>query len=108
MKPSVSDERWAAVARRRPPEPPQPKGGRPRVSDGAPLTDVIFVPKLGIPWKILLQELGCGSGVTCWRRVRDWLAAGAWDRLHRELLNRLGAAGQIDWSRASVDSATMC
>jgi len=43
--------------------------------------------------------------MTCWRRVRDWQAAGVWHRLHRALLDRLGAAGRIDWSRASADSA---
>ncbi|MDP9356014.1 MAG: IS5 family transposase [Chloroflexota bacterium] len=107
MKPLVSDELWAVVAPLLPPEPPKPKGGRPRVPDRAALTGVIFVLKSGIPWEMLPQELGCGSGVTCWRRLRDWQAAGAWDRLHRELLDRLGAAGQIDWSRASVDSASI-
>lgn len=25
-----------------------------------------------IPWEFLPQELGFGSGMTCWRRLRDW------------------------------------
>ena len=107
MKPLVSDELWAVVAPLLPPEPPKPKGGRPRVSDRAALTGIIFVLKSGIPWEMLPQEMGCGSGVTCWRRLRDWQEAGVWDRLHRELLDCLGAAGQIDWSRASLDSASI-
>jgi transposase len=107
MKPLVSDELWALVAPLLPPEPPKPKGGRPRVSDRAALTGIIFVLKSGIPWELLPQELGCGSGVTCWRRLRDWQEAGVWDRLHRELLDRLGEADQIDWSRASLDSASI-
>ena len=45
--------------------------------------------------------------MTCWRRLRDWQAAGVWDELHRTLLDRLGRAGQIDWSRAAADSATV-
>jgi transposase len=90
-----------------PEEPPKPKDGRPRVPDRAALTGIIFVLKSGIPWELLPQEMGCGSGVTCWRRLRDWQAAGVWDRLHRELLDRLGAADQIDWSRASLDSASV-
>ena len=106
-KPLVSDELWALVAPLLPPEPPKPKGGRPRVSDRAALTGIIFVLKSGIPWELLPPELGCGSGVTCWRRLRDWQEAGVWDRLHRELLDRLGEADQIDWSRASLDSASM-
>jgi transposase len=106
-KPLVSDELWALVAPLLPPEPPKPKGGRPRVPDRAALTGIVFVLKSGIPWEMLPQELGCGSGVTCWRRLRDWQAAGVWDRLHRELLDRLGEADQIDWSRASLDAASI-
>jgi transposase len=106
-KPLVSDELWAIVAPLLPPEPPKPKGGRPRISDRAALTGIIFVLKSGIPWEMLPQEMGCGSGVTCWRRLRDWQEAGVWDRLHRALLDRLGEAGQIDWSRASLDSASI-
>ena len=100
-KPLVSDELWAIVAPLLPPEPPKPKGGRPRVPDRAALTGIIFVLKTGIPWEMLPQELGCGSGVTCWRRLRDWQEAGVWDRLHRALLDRLGEADRIDWSRAA-------
>jgi transposase len=104
-KPLVSDELWETIAPLLPPEQPKPKGGRPRVPDRAALTGIIFVLKSGIPWDMLPQELGCGSGVTCWRRLRDWQEAGVWERLHHALLNRLGAADQIDWSRASLDSA---
>jgi transposase len=107
MKPLVSDELWALVAPLLPPEPPKPKGGRPRVSDRAALTGIIFVLKSGIPWEMLPPEMGCGSGVTCWRRLRDWQAAGVWDRLHQTLLDRLGESDQIDWSRASLDSASI-
>ena len=106
MKPLVSDELWALVAPLLPPEPPKPNGGRPRVSDRAALTGIIFVLKSGIPWEMLPQEMGCGSGVTCWR-LRDWQEAGVWERLHHVLLDRLGATDRIDWSRASLDSASI-
>ncbi len=107
MKPLVGDELWALVAPLLPPEPPKPRGGRPRVADRAALTGIVFVLKSGIPWEMLPQEMGCGSGVTCWRRLRDWQAAGVWDRLHQTLLDRLGEADRIDWSRASLDSASI-
>ena len=73
----------------------------------AALTGIIFVLKSGIPWGMPPQELGCGSGVTSWRRLRGWQQAGVWHRLHRVLLDRPGQADRIDWSRASVDSASV-
>src|SRR5918994_4802708 len=100
----VSDELWAIVEPLLPPEPPKPKGGRPRVPDRAALTGIVFVLRTGIPWEYLPQELGCGSGMTCWRRLRDWRKAEVWHRLHQTLLERLEAAEQIDWSRASLDT----
>ena len=59
----------------------------------------------GLPWEWLPQELGFGSGMTCWRRLRDWQAAGVWGRLHRLLLEELHQAGQIDGDRAAVDGS---
>src|SRR5919202_723769 len=106
-KPLVSDTLWETIAPLLPPESPKPKGGPPRVPDRAALTGIIFVLKSGIPWEMLPQELGCGSGVTCWRRLRDWQRAGVWERLHQAFLVRLGEADQIDWNRASADSASV-
>src|ERR687886_121990 len=101
----VSDELWEIIEPLLPEEPPKPQGGRPRLDDRAALTGIIFVLKSGIPWEMLPQEMGCGSGVTCWRRLREWQRGGGWERLHQTLLDRLGAADKIDWSRASADSA---
>jgi transposase len=106
-KPLVTDELWAVIEPLLPPEPPKPKGGRPRINNRAALTGIVFVLKSGIPWEMLPQELGCGSGMTCWRRLRDWQQAGVWDRLHQTLLQRLNDAGRLDWSRASLDSASV-
>jgi transposase len=106
-KPLLPDVLWAIVAPLLPPEPPKPRGGRPRVPDRACLTGILFVLKSGIPSEYLPVEMGCGSGVTCWRRLRDWQQDGVWDRLHRTLLDRLGDADRIDWERVSVDSASV-
>jgi transposase len=103
----VSNALWAEVAPLLPPEPPKPRGGRPRVADRACLAGIIFVLRTGHPWRFLPAELGCGSGTTCWRRLRDWERAGVWHRLHTRLLARLGRADQIDWSRASLDSTSL-
>lgn len=75
--------------------------------DRACLTGIVFVLKPGIPWGALPRELGCGSGVTCWRRLRGWQAAGVWDQPHRVLRDRLGEADRIDWSWARLDSASV-
>jgi len=103
----VTDELWEIIEPLLPPEPPKPKGGTPRVDDRAALGGIIFVLKSGIPWEMLPQEMGCGSGVTCWRRLREWHEAGVWERLHKVLSDRLGEADRIDWERASLDSASV-
>ena len=106
-KPLVTDELWEMIEPLLPPEPPKPKGGRPRLSDRAALTGILFVLRSGIPWEMLPQEMGCGSGMTCWRRLHEWQAAGVWEKLHRRLLDRLREADQLDWSRAVVDSSSV-
>jgi transposase len=103
----VTDELWETIEPLLPPEPPKPQGGRPRIDDRAALTGIVFVLKSGIPWEMLPQEMGCGSGMTCWRRLKEWQEAGVWERLHRVLLERLGEAEQIEWERASLDSASI-
>ena len=103
----VTDELWEIIEPLLPPEAPKPQGGRPRVEDRAALSGIIFVLKSGVPWEMLPQEMGCGSGVTCWRRLREWQQAGVWERLHQVLLDRLGQADQIEWERACLDSASI-
>jgi transposase len=61
--------------------------------------------KAGIPKEYLPQELGCGSGMTGWRRLRDWQQAGVWERLHHILLEELHDAGELDDHRATIDSS---
>jgi len=103
----VADELWGLIEPLLPPPRPRPKGGRGPVPHRAALTGIVFVLKSGIPWEMLPQEMGCGSGMTCWRRLRAWQRAGVWQKLHHVLLNKLGEAEQIDWSRAAIDGATV-
>lgn len=106
-RPLVSDELWELIEPLLPPLTRSPKGGRPPIGNREALTGILFVMRTGIPWEMLPQEMGCGSGMTCWRRLRDWQEAGVWDELHCLLLDQLQAADQIDWSRAVVDSASV-
>jgi transposase len=72
----VTDELWETIEPLLPPEAPKPRGGRPRIEDRAALTGIVFVLKSAVPWEMLSQEMGCGSGMSCWRRLREWQEAG--------------------------------
>ena len=108
-KPILDDQLWKLIE---PLLPPAKRRrfrypGRKPFENRKALTGVLFVLKTGIGWEYLPQEMGCGSGMTCWRRPRDWQKAGVWDKIHRILLNKLREADKIDWSRALVDSASV-
>ena len=105
--PLVSDDLWSVIEPLLPPAKPRRHRypGRKPVDDRKALTGILFVLKSGIPWEMLPQEMG--SGMTCWRRLRDWQQAGVWERLHEVLLAKLRSADGIDWSRAIVDSASI-
>lgn len=106
-KPILDDALWALI------EPLLPEAkprrfrypGRKPIGNREALTGILFVLISGVPWEMLPQELGCGSGMSCWRRLRDWTAAGVWQKIHSVLLDRLRQADKIDWSRAVIDSA---
>jgi len=93
----VDDELWELVKSLLPDRTPQ-RTGRPRVSDRAAFTAIVFVLRTGVPWRLVPRQIGC-SGVTVWRRLREWQHTGVWERLHRKFLRRLNAASRIDWSR---------
>ena len=103
----VPDGLWERIA----PLLPQPKPrryrcpGRRPIDDRAALAGIVFVLKTGITWNQLPTALvGC-SGVTCWRRLRDWTAAGVWPALHEQLLDQLRALGELDLDRCVVDGS---
>src|SRR5215213_5306819 len=105
----VPDELWALVAPLLPAPPRPPYGGRHRtIPDRACLAAIVFMTRTSTPWRLLpARELGCGSPATCWRRLTEWVNAGVFDQLHLQVLDRLGEQGELDWSRASVDSMSV-
>ena len=106
-RPILSDDLWAVLEPLLPEDLPKPKGGRPRIPNKAVLTGILFILRTGTPWELLPKEMGCGSGMTCWRRLRDWQQAGVLEAMHQALLDKLGELGAIDWSRVAVDSASV-
>lgn len=108
-KPILDDELWLVIEPRLPAAKPRRfrHRGRKPLSNRQVLTGILFVLKTGLGWEDLPQTLGCGSGMTCWRQLRDWQAAGVWQRIHETLLACLREANQLDWSRAVVHSSAV-
>ncbi|SEF17597.1 Transposase [Streptomyces sp. Ag109_O5-10] len=97
----VDNELWAVMlpkAERR-----MRHAGRKRHPDRLVFQGILFVLHTGIAWEHLPQELGFGSGMTCWRRLAEWTEAHVWPRLHEALLAKLRNANASDYSRAAVD-----
>ena len=103
----VPDKLWNEIEPLLPVDNAKPKGGRPPVDRRACLTGIVYVLRTGMPWRFIPAELGCGSGVTCWRRLRDWTEAGVWPRVHEKLLSILGRRGKLDASLVMMDSASV-
>lgn len=106
-RPILDDELWKVIE----PLLPAPKHRRCKYPGRKPLdrrkvvTGIMFVLKTGIPWEDLPQEMGCGSGMSCWRYLNVCQRAGVWDKVHWALLDRLRADEQLDLSSAVVDSS---
>ncbi|MDF9867889.1 transposase [Streptomyces pratensis] len=100
----VDDDLWALIEPLLPPWPKGSPGPKP-VSDRLCLQGILFVLYNDIAWQLLPSEMGFGSGQTCWRRLDRWQKAGVFGQLHRVLLAKLNAAGELDWSRACVDGS---
>ena len=105
----LSEALWKEIEALLPPLPPRrdKNAGRKPVAHRLALTGILFVLKTGIAWEDLPREMGCGSGMTCWRRLKAWQQAGVWSALHRHFLEKLAAARQIDWRRSLVDSSSV-
>jgi transposase len=93
---------WGYASRLLPPKPGHPKGGRPFADDRACFEGIVYLLRNGLRWR---QMPACyPSGVTCWRRHRDWTRAGVWARVWRVVLRELEGAGRLDTSELSLDA----
>ncbi|MBO2445333.1 IS5 family transposase [Actinomadura nitritigenes] len=103
----VPEELWELFQRVVPPAPTRPQcGGRRRYGDREVLAAIIFVATTGCTWQQLPPVFG-PSGPTAHRRFTEWTAARVWAKLHRLVLDELGARGELDWSRCAIDSVSV-
>lgn len=103
----VPEELWELFQRVVPPAPTRPQGGgRRRHGDREVLAAIIFVATTGCTWQQLPSVFG-PSGPTAHRRFAGWSAARVWAKLHRLVLDELGARGELDWSRCAIDSVSV-
>jgi transposase len=97
----LMDRLWDRVRPLLPPAPPHPKGGRPFADDRACFEGIVYLLRNGLRWR---QMPACyPSGVTCWRRHKQWTEAGVWHRVWKLVLRELDAAGRLDTSELVVD-----
>ena len=96
------DRMWERVRRLLPPKPPHPKGGRPFADDKACFAGVVYQLRNNVRWNHLPACFP--SGVTCWRRHRDWTRAGVWERVWAVVLEELAAAGLLDVTELFLDA----
>lgn len=107
-EPLLDDALWQVIE----PLLPTPKRrrkrhpGRKSLDNRTVVRGLLFVLKTGIAWEDFPCEMGC-CGMTLLNRLREWQQAGVWDSVHRVMLDKLRAAGGIDFSRVIVDSASV-
>jgi transposase len=73
--------------------------------DRAALRGIVYVLRKSVSWRDVPADLvGC-SGVTAWRRLREWTEAGVWPRLHEVLLAELRKEGLLEMDDAAIDGS---
>ncbi|MEU4706787.1 transposase [Nocardia salmonicida] len=98
----IDDQPWAVIEPLLPVKAPGTPGPA-RMNDRLVLQGILFVLIAGIEWEDLPQELGFGSSMTCWRRLRDWQTAGVFEAMHTTMLAYCHRAGLTDLDRVIPD-----
>jgi transposase len=99
----VPDDLWDLIEPLLPPEPPKPKGGRPRIPDRVALAGILYRVRTGCQWKALPYDFGSGS--TCHLRMMQWAKARVFTKIHETLLRYYDKRRGIKWDFASLDGA---
>jgi transposase len=107
-KPLMDDDLWQTIEPLFPESKPRRWRfpGRKPLDNRTILTGILFVLKSGIAWEDFPQEMGC-CGMTLLNHLRQWQKDGVWDAMHHLMLDKLRAAGKIDFSRVIVDSSSI-
>lgn len=103
----VPDDLWHVIEPLIPLQSKPKRAGRNRTPARRTLAGILYILRWGLPWRQLPLALGFGSGRTCERRFFEWCRAGVWAQLLRVVLDFAETHGQLDWSRASLDSASL-
>ena len=107
MREWVPDELWALAEPLIPAQRARPQGGGTAMTDPRTvLAAVVYVLRTGCAWRHVPPGFGV-SKATAHRRFIAWTEVGLWRRLHRAVLDELGAQGQVDWTRALLDTASV-
>ena len=99
----VPDDLWRRIEPLLPREPSKERGGRPRIPDRIVLAGILYRVRTGCQWKALPPLFGSGS--TCHLRMSQWVKAGVFPKIHKELLLFYSRRRGIKWNFASLDSA---
>jgi transposase len=108
-QPYVSDELWELVKPLLPREKNRHRQsvGRKPIDPRSCLEGILFILRTGVPFAVIPPYAGRPSGITCWRRLRDWQKRGVWKKLFQVVLDRLRREGKLDLTRAIVDSSSI-
>jgi transposase len=100
---NLTKGRWEHIRVHLPPPIPQPKGGRPPVSDRRCFEGILWILWTGAPWSELPRRYGSPS--TCWRRLTQWEESGVLLQLWRAFLAQLNDRQTLRWDGCFADGS---
>ena len=98
----LTDEQWERIAPHLPEPRRSPKGGPTPKPNRDCFEGILWVLRTGARWKDVPDCFP--SGPTCWRRLRDWDAAGAWEAAWRAFVSELAEHDRGLWEAVFADA----